>query len=57
VTASRNAYKGGHWLALREWSRLVNAEVRTARDLIERCEQSRPERARSRLQLTGSFSR
>ena len=34
--ASRNAYKGGHWLMLRELSRLVNAEVRQARELTER---------------------
>jgi len=31
--ASRNAYKGGLWLKLRELSRLVNAVVREARDL------------------------
>ena len=34
--ASRNVYKGGHWLMLRELSRLVNAEVKEARDLAER---------------------
>jgi hypothetical protein len=34
--ASRNAYKGGHWLALRELSRLVNAEVKAAQDLVRR---------------------
>ena len=34
--ASRNAYKGGHWLMLRELSRLVNTEIRAARDLVER---------------------
>ena len=34
--ASRNAWQGGHWKMLRELSRLVNAEVREARDLIER---------------------
>ena len=25
--ASKNAYKGGHWLMLRELARLVNAEI------------------------------
>ena len=34
--ASRNAYKGGHWLMLRELSRMVNAEIRAGRDLVER---------------------
>jgi hypothetical protein len=33
--ASRNAYKGGHWLMLRELSRMVNAEVRAARDMVK----------------------
>lgn len=33
--ASRNAYKGGHWLMLRELSRLVNAEVKAGRDLVD----------------------
>ena len=33
--ASRNAYKGGHWLMLRELSRLVNAEIRAGRDLMD----------------------
>ena len=32
--ASRNAYKGGHWAMLRELSRLVNAEMREARELV-----------------------
>jgi hypothetical protein len=32
--ASRNAYKGGHWLMLRELSRMVNAEIRASRDLV-----------------------
>lgn len=32
--ASRNAYKGGHWLMLRELSGVVNAEVRKARELM-----------------------
>lgn len=33
--ASRNAWSGGHWLKLRELSRLVNAEIREARELVE----------------------
>ena len=36
ATTSRNAYKGGHWLMLRELSRMVTAEVREARELTER---------------------
>jgi hypothetical protein len=36
ATAAKNAYKGGHWLMLRELSRIVKAEVRTATDLIDR---------------------
>ena len=28
ATAPRNAYKGGHWLMLRELARIVNAEVK-----------------------------
>ena len=35
TTASRNAYKGGHWLMLRNLSKLVNAEIREARDLVD----------------------
>ena len=35
ATASRNAYKGGHWLMLRELSRLVGAEIREARGLVD----------------------
>jgi hypothetical protein len=35
VIASRNAFKGGHWLMLRNLSRMVNAEIRAARDLVE----------------------
>jgi len=35
ATTSRNAYKGGHWLMLRELSRLVNAEVKAGRDLVD----------------------
>lgn len=33
--ASRNAYKGGHWLMLRELVRMVNAEVKAGRDLVD----------------------
>jgi len=33
--ASRNAWTGGHWLMLRELSRLVNAEVKAGRDLVD----------------------
>jgi len=36
VTASRNAYKGGHWLMLRELKSLANGEVKAARELIGR---------------------
>ena len=36
ATTSRNAYKGGHWLMLRELSRMVNAEIPEARKLTER---------------------
>ena len=32
---SRNAYKGGHWLEMRELTRAVNAEIRRAKDLLE----------------------
>lgn len=35
ATTSRNAYKGGHRLMLRELARLVNAEVKAGRDLLE----------------------
>ena len=35
ATASRNAYKGGHWLMLRELARMVNAEVKAGRDLVD----------------------
>ena len=34
VKASRNAYKGGHWLQMRELSKMVNAEVRRAHESI-----------------------
>lgn len=33
--ASRNAWRGGHWKMLRELSRLVNAEVKAGRDLVD----------------------
>lgn len=33
--ASRNAWRGGTWKMLRELSRLVNAEVKAGRDLVE----------------------
>jgi len=32
--ASRNAWSGGHWLKMRELTRLVNAEVRQARQMV-----------------------
>ncbi|OQW85758.1 MAG: hypothetical protein BWK72_20715 [Rhodoferax ferrireducens] len=32
---SRNAFKGGHRQMLRELSKLVNAEVRQARELVD----------------------
>ena len=32
--ASLNAYKGGHWLKLRELLRLMNAEIKAGRDLV-----------------------
>lgn len=34
--SSRNAYKGGHWLRLRELVRMVNEEVRVAREMTVR---------------------
>ena len=34
--ASQNAYKGGHWLKLRELTKMVNAEIREARELVNR---------------------
>ena len=33
--ASRNAWKGGHWLKMRELAKIVNAECRQARELVE----------------------
>ena len=54
ATASRNAYKGGHWLMLRELSRLVNAEVREAREVLSasegRCRRPPPNRYPQRAQ-------
>ena len=35
ATASRNAYKGGHWRMLRELARMVNAEVKAGRNLVD----------------------
>ena len=34
---ARNAYTGGDWLMLRNLSKVVNAECRQARELIESC--------------------
>lgn len=34
--ASRNAYKGGLWLELRGMRRMVNAEIRRSRELVDR---------------------
>jgi len=34
ASTSRNAYKGGHWLMLRELSRLVNAEVKASQEMV-----------------------
>lgn len=34
---SRNAWKGGHRARLRELSKLVNAELRAARELVAGC--------------------
>jgi hypothetical protein len=36
ASSSKNAYKGGHWLRLRELSRLVDAEVKASRTTIAR---------------------
>ena len=36
ATASRNAYKGGHWLMLRELARMVNAEVKVAQNMTKK---------------------
>ena len=35
AAASRNAYKGGHWLMLQELSRMVNDEIRKAQEMAE----------------------
>lgn len=32
--AAMNAYKGGHWLKLRELTKMVNAEIKQAKELI-----------------------
>lgn len=37
--AALNAYKGGHWLKLRELIKMVNAEIGGARDLVADCKQ------------------
>ena len=37
AAASRNAWTGGGWLELRELSKLVNEQVRAARDMVNRC--------------------
>ena len=34
---SRNAWKGGHRAQLRELTKMVNAEVRAARELVAHC--------------------
>lgn len=34
AAAAKNAYKGGHWLKLRELSRMVNLEIQQARELV-----------------------
>ena len=34
---SRNAWTGGHRAQLRELTKMVNAEVRQARELVSRC--------------------
>ena len=34
---SRNAWTGGHWAQLRELTKMVNAEVRASRELINSC--------------------
>lgn len=36
TSSSKNAYKGGHWLRLRELSRLVNAEIKASQTTIAR---------------------
>ena len=37
AAVSGNAWKGGHWLKLRELTKLVNAECRQARELVASC--------------------
>ena len=34
---SRNAWTGGHRAQLRELTKMVNAEVRASRELVDRC--------------------
>ena len=34
---SRNAWKGGHRAQLRELTKMINAEVRAARELVAHC--------------------
>ena len=42
AASSRNAWQGGQRAQLRELSKMVNAEVRAARELAERCSYRRP---------------
>jgi hypothetical protein len=37
LRVSRNAFKGGHRQTLRELAKVVNAEVRQARELVASC--------------------
>jgi hypothetical protein len=37
MRVARNAYKGGMWLELRELSKMVNNELRQARELVASC--------------------
>ena len=37
LRVGRNAYKGGHWLLLRQLSKMVNGECRQARELVSSC--------------------
>ena len=39
ATASRNAFRGGHLLKLRELSRMLNAQIREARELLDSIKQ------------------
>lgn len=38
--ASRNAWKGGRRTELRELSKMVNAEILAARDLVDACQKT-----------------